>query len=298
MTSRSLADMAACPGSVGRGDLGTFGLASGREWLVTNGLGGFAAGTVSGANTRRYHGLLVAALSPPLGRTVMVSKLDALVTYRGQEHALGSNEFADGSIDPHGYRHIERFRLEDGLPVWEYAFSDVLIEQRILMIHGQNTTLVQYRVLRANAGILLALRPLCTHRDYHSHGHGGWDFQTRAIERGFRIDAYTGAQPYYVLADAAPGVVQTPNWYWGFRHRIEAARGLDDTEDLFAPGLMTIGLAEGEAVTVTISTGGSAEITFDEALTDDLARRQGLVDVLGKCQQDALGDVVTASCQR
>ncbi len=280
-------DTATCPGSIGRGDLATFEQSSDREWLVTNGLGGFAAGTVSGANTRRYHGLLVAALNPPLGRTLMLSKLDAVATYSGREYALSSNEFADGSIDPHGYRLIERFRLEDGLPVWKYAFSDVLIEQRIIMVQGQNTSLAQFRVLRASADVQLTLRPLCTHRDYHSHGHGGWDFQTSPIDHGFQIDAYAGAQSYVVQANVATTVEYAPSWFWGFRHRIEAERGLDDTEDLFTPGLITIDLLDGQSVTITISTETSVGVTFEHALAEETARRHALIDSLPGSTDDA-----------
>ena len=161
---------------IGRSDLSTFEQASKREWLVTNGVGGYAAGTIADACTRRYHSLLVASLKPPLERTVMVAKLDTTVNYCRFDYPLSSNEFADGSIDPHRYRHIERFRLEKGLPVWEYAFNDALIEKRVMMLHGENTTLVRFCVLRASADLHLTIRPLCTYRDYHSHIHGSWDF--------------------------------------------------------------------------------------------------------------------------
>jgi predicted glycogen debranching enzyme len=263
---------------IGRGDLATFEQACNREWLVTNGLGGFAAGTVADANTRRYHGLLVAALKPPLERTVMLAKLDATVNYCGLDYPLSSNEFADGSIDPHGYRHIERFRLEDGLPVWEYAFSDALIEKRIIMPHGENTTLVQFRVLRASSEPRLTLRPLCTHRDYHSHAQGGWDFQTETIDQGFRINAYPGAQAYYLRANGSASTLPAPGWYWHFRHRVEAERGLDETEDLYSPGSFSIDLADGDAVTIAISTEPNAIIDFDSALSAELARRHALID--------------------
>ncbi len=263
---------------VGRGDLATFEQASKHEWLITNGLGGFAAGTVADANTRRYHGLLVAALKPPLKRTVMLAKLDSTVNYCGFDYPLSSNEFADGSINPHGYRHIERFRLEDGLPVWEYAFNDALIEKRIIMPHGENTTLVQFRGLRASSDLHLTIRPLCTHRDYHSHTHGGWDFQTATIYDGFRIEAYEGAQPYYIRANGVAGVLPAPGWYWRFRHRIEAERGLDETEDLYGPGSFKIDLGDGDAVTIAISTEPKASIDFDSALTAELARRHALIE--------------------
>jgi predicted glycogen debranching enzyme len=265
---------------IGRGDLATFEQASTREWLVTNGLGGFAAGTVADANTRRYHGLLVAALEPPLGRTLMLAKLDAAVNYCGLDYPLSSNEFADGSIDPHGYRHIERFRLEDGLPVWEYAFSDALVEKRVIMPQGENTTLVRFRVLRASAALRLTARPLCTHRDYHSHVQGGWDFQTTTTDDGFRIDAYPGAQPYYVRANGSAAKHPSPGWYWRFRHRIEAERGLNDTEDLYSPGSFAIDFANGDAVTIAVSTEPAARIDFDSALSEELARRQALIERL------------------
>src|SRR5688572_30925522 len=96
----------------GREVTGEFAAASRSEWLVTNGLGGWASGTVSGANTRRYHGLFVPALQPPLGRTVLVSQLNEWATLGGQIYPLSSNEYGDSTINPHGYRHLETFRLE------------------------------------------------------------------------------------------------------------------------------------------------------------------------------------------
>src|SRR5713226_66080 len=110
--------------SFGREITGDFGLASRREWLVTNGLGGWGSGTVSGANTRRYHGLFVPALQPPLGRTVLVAKLNERATVAGQVFALSSNEYGDGTVAPHGYRNIEAFRLQNGVPMWTFALAD------------------------------------------------------------------------------------------------------------------------------------------------------------------------------
>src|SRR5713226_9782544 len=117
----------------GREVTGDFDTATSREWLITNGLGGWASGTVGGSNTRRYHGLFVPALQPPLGRTVLVSKLNERATLAGQVFALSSNEYGDGTIDPHGYRNIEAFRLEQGIPTWTYALADALLEKRVWM---------------------------------------------------------------------------------------------------------------------------------------------------------------------
>ncbi len=120
----------------GREITGDFGLACRREWLVTNGLGGWASGTVGGANTRRYHGLFVPALQPPLGRTVLVSKLNDRLALSGREFPLSSNEYGDGTIDPHGYRNIESFRLDWGIPTWTFAVAEGLLEKRVWMPHG------------------------------------------------------------------------------------------------------------------------------------------------------------------
>lgn len=263
---------------VGRGDLATFDLASNREWLVTNGLGGFASGTVGEANTRRYHGLLVAALAPPLGRTMTVAKLDVTARYCDNDYPLTSNEFADGSVEPPGYRHIERFRLEYGLPVWEYAFNDALIEKRLFMPHGENTTLVQYRVLRASAAVILLLRPLCTYRDYHSHTQGNWSIGCTTLKDGFRIEAHPDAQPYEVRALGAREAAGVPEWYWRFRHRMEASRGLDDTEDLFGPGGMRAELNAGDTTSVVISSETSPSSDFEAAHTKEIARRQAILE--------------------
>jgi hypothetical protein len=115
------------------------------EWLVTNGLGGYASGTVSHANTRRYHGLLVASLHPPVERVVMVSKADLTVRYRRREFQLGCNEFADGTIAPRGFELLTSFELEDGVPVWTYSLSDAVLEQRIWMSERRTHRVVASR---------------------------------------------------------------------------------------------------------------------------------------------------------
>jgi len=112
----------------GREICGDLASAERREWLCTNGIGGFASGTVAGTLTRRYHGLLVAALKPPLGRILLCSKVDEVVEYEGLALPLFTNRWAGNTIDPHGYRMIERFALDGTTPVWTYAVADALIE--------------------------------------------------------------------------------------------------------------------------------------------------------------------------
>src|SRR5689334_8812661 len=123
----------------GREICGSLDIAESREWLVTNGIGGYASGTVAGLLTRRYHGLLVAALNPPLGRTLLLTKLDETALYGQYSYPLCTNRWTDGTVSPHGYQHIERFFLDGTTPVWQFACADALLEKRVWMQQGVNT---------------------------------------------------------------------------------------------------------------------------------------------------------------
>ena len=145
----------------GRDVCGDLSTAARREWLVTNGIGGFASGTVAGLVTRRYHGLLVAALKPPLGRTLLVSKLDEAAEFDGQSYSLATNRWTGGALDPQGYRNLESFRLEGTTPVWTFACADALIEKRLWMQQSANTTYVQYQLVRASQSLDLTWAAFC-----------------------------------------------------------------------------------------------------------------------------------------
>ena len=229
-----------------------------REWLVANGLGGFACGTLAQANTRRYHGLLVASLRPPVQRVVMVAKLEVLARYRGEAYELSCNEFADGTIAPRGFERLQSYADEVGAPLWTYACADALLEQRVWMAQGRNTTYVSLRLREAADAMELELRPLCTYRDYHAHTRGGWSLDVVTEGGGCRITAFAGAHPYRLLTDRGEFTYE-PDWYWNFQHRSEAERGLDSQEDLFRPGTFRLRLQPGEQVTFI----ATAEADFD-----------------------------------
>src|SRR5574342_61321 len=131
----------------GRDICNNYASATAREWLVTNGIGGYASGTISGVLTRRYHGLLIAALKPPLDRKLLFTKLDETAYYDGEAFDLFTNRWV-GTTDPHGYRSIEIFDLDGTVPVWNFAFADVLLEKRIWMQQGANITYVRYQLQR------------------------------------------------------------------------------------------------------------------------------------------------------
>ncbi|HSE91965.1 MAG TPA: amylo-alpha-1,6-glucosidase [Methylomirabilota bacterium] len=251
--------MPLAPVDVGREVTGDFELAAGREWLCANGIGGFASGTIAGALTRRYHGLLVAALSPPLGRTLMAVKVDETVTYGGVTRALGANAWASGIVEPAGHRHLVRFALDGTTPVWTYACADALVEKRIFMEPGANTTYVRWRVLRAQAPLALEAAVLVDHRDYHGATRGGWPMRVEVVPKGLRVTAFDGARPLLLLADGAV-IAPEHEWYYGFHLAREQDRGLEFLEDHLRAGVLRATLPPGGEVTLVLSAEGAPSV--------------------------------------
>jgi len=262
----------------GREITGDFDAACRREWLVTNGLGSWASGTVGGANTRRYHGLFVPALQPPLGRTVLISKLNDRVTLAGQSFALSSNEYGGGTIDPHGYRQIESFRLDWGVPTWTFAVADALLEKRVWMPHGHNTVYVAYSLRRTTAPADLDVLVMTTARDAHGETQGGWQPQVelepggalvRPPEMGFRVLASAGE------------FVPVGQWHWNIFHRVEQARGLPAREDHYALGRFLVTLQPGQTWTFVATIEPQVSWDWQASLRQEQARARGLVQAAG-----------------
>ncbi len=260
------------------------------EWLVTNGLGGYASSTITGTNTRRYHGLLVAALGSPRDRVVLLSKVDEEIEAEGVPYYLGTNEYTPATIHPCGFVHLEEFRLEDGLPVWTYRGGDWELEKRVWMPYGHNTTGIAYTLIRAPAPVTLTLRPLVNYRDFHreTRGRVDWDFvHVETDDRGCcLLRAFEGAHPYSLRTIPPMEHIPTGLWYWNFLHRRERERGLECTEDLYAPGVLRGTLAPGETcVLVATSEVESAplldwraSLEAERARRRDLLARSGLAD--------------------
>jgi predicted glycogen debranching enzyme len=271
------------PIDFGRELCGDFAAATTHEWLVTNGIGGFASGTIAGALTRRYHGLLIAALSPPLGRTLLCTKLEETVDYGGRTFLLGSNLWRSGAVSPDGHRHIERFRLEGTTPVWSFALADALLEKRIFMRRGENTTYVLYRLIRGSAALRLSLNAFCNYRDYHGATSGGWPMAVDALPRGLRIRAFAGAQPYYLLSDRAEASPRA-NWYYDYALSAEKARGFDGYEDHLCAGEFRATLSPGAALTLIATTDRETELDGEQAL---LARHRDERTLIAKARADS-----------
>ena len=243
--------------SCGRDICGDYGLASRREWLVTNGIGGFASGTMSDALTRRYHGLLFAALNPPLGRTLLLAKIDADARYGGRTFALSTNAWSSGAIDPCGYLAMESFRLDGCVPVWTYALSDARLERAIWMEPGANITYVRYTLVRASASMTLSLRAIADDRDYHGSTHAGP--LPDIIVEATRVTVRFAQQQAALLIDAdnAQAVIDA-QWYCGYELAEERERGLDCTEDHAHVATFTAALEQGQSVTLRASAGEAA----------------------------------------
>jgi predicted glycogen debranching enzyme len=266
---------------LGRDALGSFANTSQREWLVTNGIGGFASSTVSLNNTRRYHGLLFASLRPPVERIAMVSKLEVTANYGEHSVALATNEYADGTIAPLGYCRLESFHLDGLIPVWRWLLGDVRIEQRIWMTHGANTTYVSFERIGGSKPLSIELQPLCTYRDYHSQQRGARDFRIGTITDGIELIAFDQAQPLRITGDDLRFTI-APQWNWNFKHAAETERGLDDLEDLFRPAILTFGLPAGMTRTVVLSAERTAPAPAAKALAGERMRQQGIIACLGE----------------
>lgn len=238
-----------------------------REWIVTNGLGSYASGTVAQLLTRRYHGLLVAALVPPVGRTVLVSKLEETARYGGIGYELYTNRWntAEADLDPAGFANIVEFRLEGRVPVWTFALGDALLEKRVWMEQGENTTYVQYDLVRGSDPVHLGIRVLANYRDFHTNTRSGdWHMQIDPVEAGVRVEAFAGATPFFVLCPGAE-VTSDHTWYRGHFLDIEAYRGLDAAGDDLSCAIFEITLAPEGSATLVASTEAAPDLDGDGA---------------------------------
>ncbi|MBN9656726.1 MAG: glycogen debranching enzyme family protein [Acidobacteria bacterium] len=254
--------------------------ASTREWLETNGLGGFASSTITGLNTRRYHGLLCAATKPPVGRMMLLSKVEETLIVDGRRFDLAVNQYP-GAVHPQGHQYLFEFRL-DPYPVFVYQVAGLELEKRLFLVHGENTTVIEYELRALDRDGLssceLELRPLLAFRDYHSTTH-----QNDAIDRAFEctpglvaLTPYAGL-PSLFLAHDAQQVEATGHWYNNFEYEVERERGLDFREDLFQPLVLHYDFHCRARATLVASTGRRDAAAAPQLRRDELARRAAIV---------------------
>ena len=217
------------------------GHGSQREWLVTDGLGGFATGTVAGLRTRRQHALLAVAQPGSSVRRIGLAALDLTLTLpSGAKVQLFTHEWESGAVAPHGYRHLEAFALVGGLPRWRWRVGDVVVERELAMLHGRPALGVVHRVLAAPGPVGLAVAAMCTWRDAHAERRAdGTGLRTEQVADGVIVeDAYR---------IAGPGWQSGGEWYLGARTRADATA----SEDLWLAGTFF----------ERVNSGGTLEIT-------------------------------------
>lgn len=254
-----------------------------REWLVTNGLGGYASGTIGGVASRRYHGLLIAALPAPLGRQMMLNHLSELLRRPdGQTIFLGGEERL-GVLQVHGAPFLTEFRLEFGLPVWHYEVKKTALEKRVLLPHDQNTAFINYRLVGGPGPVRLKLRPALHFRPHDApvtHAPAG-PYRVTGVEHRYEITAETPLPPLRMYLYGQRGAltvegVPLPD----LLYRVEESRGYDHLGCLWSPGYFRADLAAGQDVTLVVSTEPWETIlalTPDEAFAAEHARRERLI---------------------
>ncbi|MBN1594776.1 glycogen debranching enzyme N-terminal domain-containing protein [candidate division FCPU426 bacterium] len=264
---------------LGRDVCGNLEVSSRKEWLETNGIGGYAQGTVAGMHTRSYHSLLTVSLETPLRRVIMLSQLEETLQYGNKKYSLSTNQYRQ-AIAPLGYLNIEEFRL-DPFPLITYRIADLLLEKQIFMSFGTHLTWITYRLLAplpAGTQVQLAVRPLVNFRDHHLQKRERRFFNThhdleRKIIRLLPDKNYPSLNVYH----NAMGYEHSALWYHDLFYREEKQRGLECEEDLFSPGIIHFNFIPGNEsgfIAATIHTLENPDP--DVAATAERIRRRDL----------------------
>ncbi|MBW4535537.1 MAG: amylo-alpha-1,6-glucosidase [Pleurocapsa minor HA4230-MV1] len=233
-------------------------IAESREWLITNGIGGYGSGTIAGILTRNYHGLLVAALEPPVARTLLLTKLEETVNYNAQAYALAANRWVDDIIAPEGYLQIESFHLEGTTPVWNFAFADGLLSKRIWMQQGENTTYIRYHYQRGSQPLSLSLKALVNYRNHHGGTNSDAQAQIKPRQQGLEIKLGSDARSLYLSAflnnpDNLDWSINN-TWYHNFALAVEQYRGLNPLDAHLQAATVETILEPGDTITIIAST--------------------------------------------
>ncbi len=238
--------------------------AASREWIVTNGLGGYASSTILGMNTRRSHGLLVAAVEPPLRRMVLLSKVEETIVAPGYRFELSTNRYASaggGMVHPEGFKYLEEFRL-DPSPTFFYRVGNLLLEKTVFMLPGENATVVGYTLHDASGPIELVVRPLVAMRGLEELRRESADFQPKVEHSaGIVVVKLLEELPLLMIHHTAELAEPAPCWYNHFEYTQD---GVKEQEDLWSFGVLRFLLKAGESISLVASTGrrGTGDYTF------------------------------------
>jgi predicted glycogen debranching enzyme len=261
---------------IDKSTLNNFEEAIQREWLETNGLGGFCSSSIIGCNTRRYHGLLVAATVAPAERMSLVSKLDETIVVGNERFELGANNYG-GTIHPNGYQYLTSF-TKKLFPEFIYETGNIQLKKTIAMVHGENTVVIIYTAIKASQPFRLELLPLLSVRGYHSLAHANDSVNKNASFNNsiFNTRLYDGTPEIFIKAPTSQYHAD-PRWFYNFNYSIEQYRGLDFVEDLFTQGTFSLQLKEGDSIGIVISTDYPGKKDAFDLLGVESIRRQSLL---------------------
>lgn len=278
----------------GKGDWRNFDQAVQKEWLVTNGLGGYASSTIINANTRKYHGLLVAALNPPVERTLLLAKLDERFEIKGRTYNLATNRTVQG-VAEFGFIHQQRM-LVDPFPRFIYSFADVFLEKQVFMVHNRNTTVILYRVKNGAAAAVLHLTPLVNCRDFHwTVRRGQITFETFDLPGGVEVKATPDVPPLKLVCNDG-SFTRGEGWFDGMFYPAEEERGENAVEDHLVPGRFTVVLAPGEEKTITVlATTGNIDTADGERLLEGEKNRLDRLVREAVCRDELAGRLALAA---
>jgi len=250
-----------------------FAQATSREWLEANGLGGFASSTIIGCNTRRYHGLLIAALNPPVGRTLLLSKLEEELVIDGITYPLSTNQYP-GAIHPQGYRFQEGFRLEP-FPIFCYQTGGLTLEKEVFMPQGLNAVVITYRLRDPVGNVRLRIRPFVAGRDFHHLLRQGVVSSEVQAEEGKILVRFGWGAELHLYHNGAFSA--KPEWFRNFEYAREMERGLDAHEDLYSPGVLDFSIGGGDCWVVASAQPVAPQ--SERWREKELARRQALMRI-------------------
>jgi predicted glycogen debranching enzyme len=263
------------------------------EWIEANGIGGYASSTIIGANTRRYHGLLVAATHPPGGRVLLLSKVEETVTIDGNKYELSCNQYPN-AIYPDGNLYLKEFRLTP-FPKFIYEIKGVTIEKTVMMVHGSNTTIVSYNVFAGPQEVFLHIRPLVNFREYHGltlyeeHLRCDCDIYEGAI----KLSSHSNFPPLFLYHNAA-SFTEAKYYYKNMEYQEEAYRGFDCHEMLYNPGYFAYNVEDGDNCVFVASTDSYEEIDTMELMQAEISRRSRLLREVG-LDNSALDPLIIAA---
>jgi len=255
--------------------LSQYDFASNLEWLETNGVGGYSSCTVAGSNTRRYHGILVASTQPPVGRLVVLSKLEETLVTKEKRFELSCNQYP-GAVHPQGFQYLKSFE-RNIFPEFVYEAGGIEIKKTIAGIHGENTVVILFEVLKAKTKFTLELMPLASCKDFHTEARANDSiYKNYLFDEGVFQTLNYETCPEIFIAVPGSSFVESKSWYYSYEHAIEQERGLDYQEDLFTHGHFEVELKEGDKLGIIVSIDDPRGRKAVELVEKERARREAL----------------------